>query len=440
MNTLEILEPVHPDALEKGTEATAIASIRRCGTAATRAGRPWSIPARIREGAWAGGSDAPEKRDLKIGFVPLTDCAPIVMAPLLGLDRKHGITITPSREGSWAAVRNKLLNGVLDAAHVLYGLVYGVQLGIGGPRRDMAVLMTLNQNGQGISFARQLRDRGVTTGAALSRWVLEAHHPCTLAHTFPTGTHALWLYYWLAAYGIDPLHDLRTIVVPPPQMVNQMRVGAMDGASVGEPWNAQAVHAGVGCTVATSQEVWADHPEKALGTTAAFVQQYPNTARALIMAILEASRYVDAMAHRPQVARVIAEPAYVNAPVAVLEPRLMGRYVSGTGKCWHDPHYLSFYRDGQVNFPYLSDGMWFLTQQRRWGLLHQDPDYLAVAHQVQQIGLYQEAAGHIHVPLPSEPMRRSCLIDGSVWDGSDPRGYAHGFAIKWRKRPRAAQA
>lgn len=187
--------------------------IKRCGTAAASALGAWPLAGS--HGVWRAGSDAPEKREVRVGFLPLTDCASIVIASLRGFDRRYGIKIIPTREASWAAVRDKLLNGVLDAAQVLYGLAYGVQMGIGGPKRDMAVLMTLNQNGQGITFARRLRELGVTTGDALRRRLSMDHRPYSLAHTFPTGTHALWLYYWLAAHGIDPLSDVHTIVVPP---------------------------------------------------------------------------------------------------------------------------------------------------------------------------------------------------------------------------------
>ena len=240
------------------------------------------LPEAVRSGAWAAGSDAPEKKEVKIGFIPLTDCASVVVASVMKFDEKYGIRIVPTKEASWAAVRDKLVNGELDAAHVLYGLVYGVQTGIGGPKKDMAVLMTLNNNGQAITLSNQLKDKGVTTGEALKKLVTSEKREYTFAQTFPTGTHAMWLYYWLAAHGINPMTDVKTITVPPPQMVANMRVGNMDGFCVGEPWNARAIHDKIGFTAETSQDIWSDHPEKVLGTTAEFVQKYPNTARAMI--------------------------------------------------------------------------------------------------------------------------------------------------------------
>jgi nitrate/nitrite transport system substrate-binding protein len=388
------------------------------------------VPPGIRSAAWAAGSDAPELKEVKVGFIPLTDCASVVIASVMKFDEKYGIKIMPSKEASWAAVRDKVVNGELHAAHVLYGLVYGVHLGIGGPKKDMAVLMSINNNGQGITLSNQLKDKGVTTGDALKKLVDTEKRDYTFAQTFPTGTHAMWLYYWLASYGIDPFKDVKNITVPPPQMVANMRVGNMDGFCVGEPWNNRAIYDKIGFTAATTQDIWKDHPEKVLGTTAEFVQKYPNTARAMIMAMLEASKYIDDMANRPKVAEIIADKSYVNCPVEVIDQRMEGKYEDGLGRKWNDPNYMKFYNDGAVNFPYLSDGMWFLTQHKRWGLLKEDPDYLAVAKQINQIELYKQAAAQVKVPVPRDVMRSSKLIDGTVWDGKDPKKYAASFKIR----------
>ncbi len=388
------------------------------------------VPEQIRNQAWAAGSDAPEIKEVRLGFIPLTDCAPIVVAAQMGFDQKYGIKIVPSKEASWAGVRDKMVNGELQGAHILYGMMYGVQLGIGGQQKDMAVLMSLNNNGQGITLANQLKEKGVTSGPSLKRLLDNENRDYTFAQTFPTGTHAMWLYYWLATYGINPFKDVKTIVVPPPQMVANMRIGNMDGFCVGEPWNARAIHDKIGFSVATSQDIWTDHPEKVLGCTAEFVTKNPNTARAILMAVLEACRYIDATENRSKVAKLIAGKAYVNAPEAVIEGRFVGKYENGLGKSWQDPNYMKFFNDGSVPFPYLSDGMWFMTQHKRWGLLKSDPDYLAVAKQVNRIDLYTEAAKALGIAVPKDAMRSSKLIDGVVWDGKDPKAYANGFKIK----------
>jgi len=385
----------------------------------------------VRAGAWAAGSDAPEKAEVKIGFIPLTDCASVVMASVLGLDKKYGIKIVPTKEASWASVRDKLINGELDAAHVLYGLIYGLQLGVGGPKKDMAVLMTLNNNGQAITLSKKLAEKGAVDAASLGKLMKSEKREYTFAQTFPTGTHAMWLYYWLASAGIDPFKDCKTITVPPPQMVANMRVGNMDGYCVGEPWGHRAIADGIGVTAVTTQAIWKDHPEKVLGTQLDFVKKYPNTTRAMMLAVLEAGRWIDAsLNNRLKMAETVADKSYVNTSVDVINQRILGRYANGMGKTWDDPDHMKFFNDGAASFPYLSDGMWFLTQHKRWGLLKAHPDYLAVAKQVNQIELYKSVAAQLKVNVPKDVMRSSRLIDGVVWDGKNPKAYADSFKIK----------
>ena len=388
------------------------------------------VPPLVRQGAWAQGSDAPEKKEVKIGFIPLTDCASVVMASVLKLDEKYGIKIIATKESSWASVRDKLVNGELDAAHVLYGLVYGVHLGIGGPKKDMAVLMTLNNNGQAITISNQLKDKGAVDGPSLAALMKKEKREYTFAQTFPTGTHAMWLYYWLAANGINPISDAKVITVPPPQMVANMRVGNMDGYCVGEPWNARAIFDKIGYTATTTQDIWVDHPEKVLGTTDEFTKKYPNTARAMVAAILEASRFIDQEADKKKTATILADKSYVNTAVEVIEDRWEGNYDNGNGKKWTDAHPMKFHKDGAVNFPYLSDGMWFLTQHKRWGLLKEHPDYLNVAKSINKIDIYKKAAAAAKVNVPKSDMRSSKLIDGVVWDGTNPKAYADSFKFK----------
>ena len=385
----------------------------------------------LQSAVYAQGSDKPEKEEVRIGFIPLTDCASVVMASVLGFDKKYGVKIIASKEASWAGVRDKLVNGELDMAHVLYGLIYGVHLGVSGPKKDMAVLMSLNNNGQAITLSKALADKGAVNGAGLAKVMAKEKREYTFAGTFPTGTHAMWMHYWLAASGIDPVRGAKLITVPPPQMVANMRVGNMDGFCVGEPWGHRAIIDGIGITAVTTQDIWRDHPEKVLGTTGDFVKKYPNTARAVMMAVLEASRWIDAgLQNKNKMAETIADKSYVNTGVDAINQRILGRYQNGLGRTWDDPNHMKFFNDGAVNFPYLSDGMWFLTQHKRWGLLKEHPDYLAVAKQINQIDLYKQVASALNINVPKEPMRTSKLIDGVVWDGKDPKKYADGFAIK----------
>jgi len=381
--------------------------------------------------AWVNGSDAPEMNSLDLGFMALSDSASLVVAATQGFAQPYGLTLNLKRQASWANLRDKLVSGELHAAHSLYGLIYAVQLGIGGgPATDMAVLMGLNQNGQSINLSRPLQEAGVITPEALDRRAHQSGPKLTFAQTFPTGNHAMWLYYWLASQGIHPLHDVTSVVVPPPQMVAHLQAGRIDGFCVGEPWGASAVQRQLGFTFATSQAIWPDHPEKVLGCTREFVEQNPNTARALVKAVLEASRFIEEnQQNRRSTAQLLSGKDYLDAPASCIEPRLLGEYSDGLGNQWQDNHALRFHGGGEVNLPYLSDGMWFMTQFRRWGLLREDPDYLSVATRVHQLDLYRQAAGEVGIEVAASTMRSSQLIDGKVWDGSDPAGYARSFKL-----------
>jgi nitrate/nitrite transport system substrate-binding protein len=416
-----IARPSNPIKRRKAIKALSIAA------AATATG----LSPALRSVVYAQGSDAPEKKEVKIGFIPLTDCASVVMASVLELDKKYGVKIIPTKEASWAAVRDKLSTGELDFAHVLYGLIYGLQVGVGGAKKDMSVLMNLNNNGQAITLSKKLADKGAVDGPSLAKLMKAEKREYTFAQTFPTGTHAMWIYYWMASAGINPFTDTKIITVPPPQMVANMRIGNMDGFCVGEPWNHRAIVDGVGVTAMTTQDVWKDHPEKVLGSSADFVKKNPNTCRAVMAAILEASKWIDAgLVNKNKMADVISAQGYVNTSRDVIIDRILGRYQNGMGKTWDDANHMKFFNDGATNFPYLSDGMWFLTQHRRWGLLKTDPNYLEVAKQVNQIDLYKQAAAAAKVSVPKSNMRTSKLMDGTVWDGSNPAAYAAGFKIK----------
>lgn len=371
------------------------------------------------------GSDRPEKTMLRIGFMPLADCAPLVMASVLGFDEKYGIKLVLEKQHSWSAMRDRLVSGELDAAQALYGLLYGLQMGIGGAAREMAVLMNLNQNGQSIVLARPIAAAGVTDGAGLRALMRDQPRRYTFGHTFPTGNHAMWLCYWLAAADIDPMTQAQLVTVPPAQMASSLEAGHMDGFCAGEPWSRRALIEASGVLVAPSSQVWPDHPGKALGARADFVARHPNSCRALVAALLETARWLDASpTNREAAAEVLASPAWVGADIALLRTCLLPRHADFPG--------LRFFGDGEATFPWLSDGMWFLTQQRRWGLLREDPAYLDVACAVNQIGLYREAAALAGVDVPATFMRSSRLMDGRVWDGTDPAGYTAAFAIHGR--------
>jgi nitrate/nitrite transport system substrate-binding protein len=381
-------------------------------------------------GAYVAGSDRPEQTVIRAGFLPLADCASLVMASVLGFDEKYGIKLQLSREHSWSGMRDRLLRGDIDCAHLLPGLLYGVETGIGQAPTPMAVLMHLTRNGQAVTLSRALARTGVVNLATLAAQVRKGVRRHVFAHTFPTGNHAMLLYYWLAAAGIDPLVDVQVLTVPPSQMAANLAAGHMDGFCAGEPWNTRAVLDGSGFTAATSQDIWPDHPGKVLGTTAAFADANVHACRALVAAVLEAGRWLDESGeHRAAAAEVLASPAWIGVERGIIAARMQGQYDNGIGKRWLDADPLQFFAGGEACFPYLSDGMWFLTQHRRWGLLRQEPDYAAIVARVNRVGLYREAAVLAGVPAPSNLHRTSRLMDGKLWNGSDPEGYATSFSI-----------
>ncbi|MEN9560690.1 MAG: Nitrate/nitrite binding protein NrtA [Pseudomonadota bacterium] len=381
--------------------------------------------------AYAQGSDAPEKKEVKIGFIPLTDSASVIMAAVKGLDKKYGVSIVLSKEASWAAIRDKLINGEIDYAHCLYGLPLAVQLGLTGEKKDMAILMGLNHNGQAITLSNQLKAQGVKDGSSLAAAIKRGGREYKFAQTYPTGTHAMWLYYWLAAHEINPMSASKIITVPPPQMIANMQVGNMDGYCVGEPWNARAVIYDIGFTVTTSQAICADHPEKVLTATDAFVRKHPNTTRAVMAAILEASRAIDA--NPSEAAQVIRDKAYVNTELKVIEGRMLGQYEDGLGNKWQDKSPMRFSGNGAVNMPYVSDSMWFMSQFKRWGLLKTEVDYLAVAKQVNRVDLFKEAAALAKMAVPKDEFRSLKFMDGKLWDArttAATAAYVNAFKVK----------
>jgi nitrate/nitrite transport system substrate-binding protein len=366
-----------------------------------------------------------EKTHLRLGFVALADAAPLVAAKLLEFGHAHGLTLELSRQPSWAAVRDKLLSGDLDAAHTLYGLVYGVQLGLGGPQTNMAVLMVLNRNGQAVTLSSRLADALAEHGNLPKALATLGRKP-VFAQTFPTGTHAMWLYYWLAAQGVHPLRDIESVVIPPPQMVAALAEDKLDGLCVGEPWNAMAEAEGVGRTVAYTSEVWPDHPEKVLACRRDFVSAYPNTARALVQTMLEACRWLDGPGHRTEIARWLARPDYIGIDAALIAARFGDRIPASVPRGLP----MRFFDNGEVNYPHAFEGAWFLTQFERWGMIDARSDYTQIAESINQTQLYREAAAQVKVAVPAQENART-FMDGKVWDSATPSaGFARAFEVR----------
>ena len=383
---------------------------------------------------WSGGlyaQDAPETRDVRFGMIALTDCAPIVIAHELGYFKKFGINSVVSKEASWAVIRDKLSLGENQATHMLLGMPLASTMGLAGsPVKPMVIPWLLNRNGQAITLNNRLRAAGVRTPQALKPLVDKAKaagDPMSFAMTFPPGTHAMWMRYWLASGGIHPDRDVSLITIPPPQMVANMKVDKMDGFCVGEPWNNRAIVDKVGFTAVTTQQIWKDHPEKVCAFTEEFALKNPRTVKAILKALHLASVDLDKLENRPRFAEIIARPTYINCPTEIILERLQGKYVYGDGRTEQDPNYM-IYSDRQTNYPHRIFATWWLTQFRRWGMVKTAPDYAGVARRVMRSDLYMEAMKELGAPPRITEQNRITLFDGA-FDGADPERYARSFPV-----------
>ena len=384
---------------------------------------------------WIGGAyaaDGPETTSIRIGIIALTDCSSIVMAHELSLFKKYGIESIVSKEASWAAIRDKLSIGENQATHMLYGMPYASTMGLlGSPKKPMIIPFVIDRNGQGITLEKELLAKGVKSPQALKPIVDQAKKagtPMTFAMTFPPGTHAMWMRYWLGAGGINPDKDITLITIPPPQMVANMKVGKMDGFCVGEPWNARAIADGIGFTVASTQQIWKDHPEKVLGMTEEFAEKNPKTVKAILRAMTESSQYIDKMENRPHVAEVVSRTQYINTQKEVILGRLQGKYDYGDGRKEEDSSYMTFF-DRNTNFPWKSHGIWWLSQFRRWGMVKEAPDYKGIVDKVHRPDIYREVAKEMGVSIPKEDMKRETLFDKVEFDPGKPEEYAKKFPV-----------
>jgi len=348
------------------------------------------------------------------------------------LFKKYGINSTVIKGASWAAIRDSLSNGDIQATHMLIGMPIASTLGLlGSPKKPMIIPWLLNRNGQSISLSNAYKGKVQADPKALKPLAMDAKakgQPLTFAVTFPPGTHAMWTRYWLAAGGINPDKDVSLIVVPPPQMVANMKVGKMDGFCVGEPWNARTIADGIGFTAINTQDIWKDHPEKVCAFTEEFAAKNPRTVKAVLKALHEASVWLDDMKNRPEQAELVSKATYINCPKELILPRMQGHYDFGDGRKKEDPNYMIF-SSRNCNYPQPKYLTWWLTQFRRWGMLPTPPDYKAVAKQIMRNDIYEEAMkeiGYKHGGLDNKPEK---FFDGMTFDPAKPEEYATSFAV-----------
>lgn len=387
----------------------------------------------------ASASEAPEHPDMKFGIIALTDCAPIVVAHELGFFKKYGIRSKISKEANWAVIRDRLSTGDNQATHMLIGMPYASTMGLmNSPVKPMVYPWMLNRNGQAITLRKEFKGKVGADASALKPFVDAAKakgKPLTFAMTFPPGTHAMWMRYWLASGGIHPGSgsgsgaDVNLVTIPPPQMVSNMRVGKMDGCCVGAPWNSRALEDGVGYTAITSQDMWKDHPEKVLAFTEEFANRNPKTVKAVLKAIHEASVWLDNLDNRSEACDIICAPAYINCPKEIILGRMLGDYDYGDGRKKKDPHYMVFH-DRNCNYPQAKFGKWWLTQFRRWGMVNGAPDYEGVSARVCRPDLFEAAMSEIGVTSAGVDNTPSTLFDGKTFDPmGDLEAYARSFAV-----------
>ena len=367
---------------------------------------------------------------VRLGFIPLTDCSPIVMAKELGLFKKYGVEVVVTKESSWANVRDKILTGELDGAHCLYSMPFSVYTGVGGKAgSEMKIAMMLNVNGQAITLSNDFcgkvgfKQMNKVTPVVAAK--LKAEKEVTFAMTFPGGTHDLWLRNWMSSAGLNQ-KAVKIITIPPPQMVANMKVGNMDGYCVGEPWGGVAVKQGVGFTQIASQDIWKDHPEKALVVNKDFSAKRKADLVKVMKAVMEACKWLDVPANRKKAAAIIGKAPYVNAPADVIEGRLMGDYNLGCnqGTEVYDNDYMLFHKGGAVNYPRKSHAIWAMAQFVRFGYLKEEPNYKAIADKLILQDLYEEVAKSMKIKIPADDMKPfSLTMDKTVFNPANPSAY-----------------
>ncbi|MBW9070565.1 CmpA/NrtA family ABC transporter substrate-binding protein [Agrobacterium pusense] len=394
-------------------------------------------------GAFAATAE-PEVKGAKIGFIALTDAAPLVIAAEKGLFAKHGMPdVEVLKQASWGATRDNLVlggasNGI-DGAHILTPMPYLMHTGKVTQNNvpvPMTILARLNLDSQGISVAREYADTGVQLDASKLKAAFEKKKAegkeIKAAMTFPGGTHDLWIRYWLAAGGIDPDKDVSTIVVPPPQMVANMKVGNMDVFCVGEPWNEQLVNQGIGFTACTTGELWKGHPEKALGMRADWVEKNPNATKALLMAVIEAQMWCDEMANKEEMSTILGKRQWFNVPPKDVLGRLKGNINYGNGRVLENTRLqMKFWQD-HASYPFHSHDSWFIAENIRWGKFAPDTDVKALVAKVNREDIWRAAAKDLGVTdLPASTSRgKETFFDGKVFDPENPSAYLESLSIK----------
>ncbi|MFZ4665156.1 MAG: CmpA/NrtA family ABC transporter substrate-binding protein [Prochlorotrichaceae cyanobacterium] len=429
--------------------ATTAATLLAHGCSSTPTGTPESAATPEASSSAApspvAALDTPEVTTAKLGFIALTDSAPLIIAKVKGIFAKYGMPdVEVAKQASWGATRDNLelgsAGGGIDGAHILSPMPYLMTLGkITKQPVPMNLLLRLNTNGQAISIANTYADLKIGLDSsplkdAFSK-AKSSGKEVKCAVTFPGGNHDLWMRYWLAAGGIDPNAEVSTIVVPPPQMVANMKVNTMEAFCVGEPWNAQLVNQKLGYTAFISGEFWKDHPEKAFTMRADWVEQNPKAAKAITMAILEAQQWCEKAENKEEMCTIISGREWLKIEPTDILGRAQGNVDYGIeGKTLENsPLLMKFWADF-ASYPFKSHDLWFLTEDIRWGYIPGDTDTKALVDKVNREDIWKEAAkalGVADAEIPASPSRGvETFFDGVKFDPENPNEYLKGLAIK----------
>jgi nitrate/nitrite transport system substrate-binding protein len=424
--------------------------LRTGGTAALVAAAKLAFPG----GAFAQGA-GPEVKGTKLGFIALTDAAPLIIAKEKGMFAKFGVPdMDIQKQASWGATRDNMALGTksngIDGGHILRPKVHLYATGKvmqNSQPLPMYNLLNLNEDCQGLSVSNEYKDLTVGTDCSALKDAFAkkkaSGKEVKVAMTFPGGTHDLWIRYWLAAGGIDPDKDISTIVVPPPQMVANMKVGTMDAFCVGEPWNEQLVNQEIGFTAATTGEIWFKHPEKVLGMRAEWVDANPKATLAIMMATMEAQQWCDKAENKAEMADIIGRRQWFNVPVPDIIGRIKGEINYGRGRKVSDPKLaMKFWGEkGEVSYPWKSLDTWFVTENIRWGkfeantdikALVDKTDIKALVDKTNRADLWRDAAKTLGLAgAPTGDSRgKETFFDGKVFDPTDPAAYLKSLSIK----------
>ncbi len=373
------------------------------------------------------------------GFIPLLDCAPLVVAVEKGFALDEGIDLTLVRESSWANIRDRLVVGHFDAAHMLGPMTVASTLGIGHLQVPMIAPLSLGLGGNAITVSLPLWEQMVEAGAspstdprrhgqALRRVLSERERtgkpPLTFAMVYPFSCHNYELRYWLAASGIDPDHDVRLVVLPPPLLVDALREGQIDGFCVGEPWNSLAVAVGVGRMLMPTTAIWRLSPEKVLGLRHEWCERFPERTSALVRALFRSSQWCEQPANQEELARMLSEPKYVGAPAHILLRGLSGNLtLMPGGEPQRMPDFYVASAHG-ATFPWVSHALWFYSQMVRWNQIEHSATHVAAVRGSYRPDLYRKALEPLGMAMPAEDVKvEGAGVPGAVDGFFDERKF-----------------